>query len=180
MERVGNVRVETLGRGGDACFRTHQWEKERTIGIIQRKESGGDLLLSAADQRFGFKDGSSIISTLHAPHSTHTTHSPHTTLHTPLITTHHTQHTTLYTHTTSRHSQKTTYPRNCTQVKDFTKIEERKFLMWHQVNCQGGGPALRQAGISSQLDRCSFDVRLGSSTLNWLYQNMIWQTVYPE
>ena len=46
---------------------------ERTIGIIQRKESGGRLLLSAADQRFGFEDGSSIIST-------------HTTL--PLVKTH--------------------------------------------------------------------------------------------
>ena len=161
-------RVETLGRGVDACFRTHQWELERTIGIIQRKESGGDLLLSAADQRFGFKDGSSIISTLHT-HITH--HTPHTTHHTSHITHHilHTPYTTLTRHRKphSTHTPRAATPKNPHILeighKYFTKIEERKFLMWHQVNCQGGGPALRQAGISSQLDRCSFDVRLGSS-----------------
>ena len=66
---------------------------ERTVGIIQREESGGDLLLSAADQRFGFKDGSSIISTLHTHYAPHKPHSTHTTPHTTLYTyDHHTHH----------------------------------------------------------------------------------------
>ena len=106
-------------------------------------------------------------------------HSPHTTHHTPhTLHTHHTQHYTHHSspHITHRTPHSTHTPRAATPKnphileighKYFTKIEERKFLMWHQVNCQGGGPALRQAGISSPLDRCSFDVRLGSS-IYWI------------
>ena len=60
----------TLHRGVDACFRTHQWEKERWKEELElsKEKKVGRCFYPGADQRFGFKDGSSIISTHTATH----------------------------------------------------------------------------------------------------------------